>query len=216
MPFGQCYGSVSHEEITSSWIDWLAQHIHLVWMKVEDPLHCGTVSQLQRSLDSDDFVEGMADLNWSHLASVAKQSWENCSEWERASNRSAAVSSVLKAGVLGRRIAGLAIDPTREALSVNKDQLEILRRMEHYRWVSERLLAGWRYDEERSDLAKTRWQITSWNGLETPPRSVVDDAKAKGKTLKEKKKDDRIVRLVVGLIMLGRLETKPLSEASKL
>ncbi len=215
VPFGQCYGSVSYEEITNSWIDWLARHLHLVWMQANDPLHCETVSQLQRSLDSDDFVEGMANLNWSHLASVAKQSWEHCNEWERASNRSSAVSSVLKAGVLGRRIVGLAANPTREDLRVNEGQLEILRRMEHYRWVSERLLAGWRYDERRSDLAKTRWQLTPWNGLETPPKSVVAEAKAKSKTLNEKKKDDRIVRLVVGLILLGLFESKPLSDISK-
>jgi hypothetical protein len=82
--------------------------------------------------------------------------------------------------------------------------------MEHYRWVSERLLAGWRYDEERSDTRKTRWQIRPWHFLQVPPNEDTGNIKQDGKMESEKLKDEMIVRLLYSLLAIGLLRTRSL------
>jgi hypothetical protein len=83
---------------------------------------------------------------------------------------------------------------------------ERLRMMEHYRWVSERLISGWRYGIDRNDVKKTRWQITPWNSLDCPPPSASQQIAAVEKSFDEKQKDDRIVKMLIGLMKSGRLK----------
>ena len=211
IPFGQCYGSVSYTEINDSWMDWLARHIHLVWMQPKDEHWTDAVGKLQSALHDEDGLSTLRSLDWDALDKTAKLVWEKRTEWERASNRSCAVHAVLKAAALGLRITGYTTKPTAQAPEpvVSPELDEKLRMMEHYRWVAERLLAGWRYAEQRSDLRKTRWQITPWSQLDSPPQCVLDEAAAKGKIINEKMKDELIVRMLIALIQLGLLTTCP-------
>jgi len=116
----------------------------------------------------------------------------------------------LKAAALGMRITGYTTKPAAQApeLGISPEVDEQLRKMEHYRWVAERLLAGWRYAEQRSDLRKTRWQITPWSQLDSPPQSVWDEAAAEGSKLNEKMKDEVIVRLLGSVVSIGVLIPK--------
>lgn len=211
IPFGQCYGSVSYAELNDSWMDWLARHIHLIWMGDGDEHWTANVQKLQAALQTPDAIPELADIDWKDLDKTAKLVWETRSEWERASNRSCAVHAVLKAAALGLRITGYTTKPTDSLKDIKiKPELdEQLRSMEHYRWVAERLLAGWRYHEERSDIRKTRWQITSWSGLDSPPQSYIKEKRDKGQTVNEKNKDQVIVRLLIGLVQMGLLTTYP-------
>lgn len=149
----------------------------------------------------------LRSLDWDELDKTAKFVWEGRTEWERASNRSCAVHAVLKAAALGLRIIGYTTKPadSMTELAVSDELDEQLRKMEHYRWVAERLLAGWRYAEDRSDLRKTRWQITFWSGLDSPPQNVLEEAK--GKPINEKLKDAVIVRLLIATLVNGNLKT---------
>jgi hypothetical protein len=209
IPFGQCYGSVSYSEVTGSWSEWLARHLHLIWMGSDQKGWQPCVEGLQKAILADDPITAMRALDWDALEKVAKNVWEQCDEWERASNRSAAIHSVLKAAAVGERIEDLS-DMSKPLPNINVPPAldESLRMMEHYRWVSERLIAGWRYDSVRSNIKKTRWQITPWDGLENPPQAVVDKAAADGKELNEKLKDERIVKMVIGLIKSGLLKVR--------
>jgi hypothetical protein len=209
--FGQCYGSVSYTEINDSWMDWLARHIHLAWMGHGDEHWTEAVQILQTALRTPYGIDNLATLDWEELDKTAKLVWEKRSEWERASNRSCAVHAVLKAATLGLRITGYTAQPTGEkrAIPISPELDEQLRTMEHCRWVAERLLAGWRYDEERSDIRKTRWQITSWSGLDSPPQSYIEQKRAKGQTVDEKSKDEVIVRMLIALAAMGLLTTCP-------
>jgi hypothetical protein len=114
----------------------------------------------------------------------------------------------LKAAVVGERIEELSDMSQSKDVDVTPTQDERLRMMEHYRWLSERLLTGWRYDPANSNEKKTRWQIKPWSGLDNPPQAVIDEATAKGERVNEKTKDERIVRLVIGLMKLGRLKVR--------
>jgi hypothetical protein len=212
IPFGQCYGSVSYDEINDSWMDWLARHFHLVWMKPKDKHWTPVIGTLQNAIKSKDGLQDLLSIDWQEMNSIAKKVWESCSEWERASNRSCAVHTVLKAASLGLRITGYSTVPlsSQVVLSVTPDLDRRLRMMEHYRWVSERLLAGWRYDEERSDTRKTRWQIRPWHFLQVPPNEDTGNIKQDGKMESEKLKDEMIVRLLYSLLAIGLLRTRSL------
>ncbi len=211
IPFGQCYGSVSYTEINGSWMDWLARHIHLVWMRQGDNHWTAAVSTFQEALRRPNGIDTLVTLDWEGLDKTAKLVWEERSEWERASNRSCAVHAVLKAAALGLRITGYTTKPTgaKRAITISPELDEQLRTMEHYRWVAERLLGGWRYAEERSDVQKTRWQITSWSGLDSPPQSYIEEKRAKDQTVDEKSKDEVIVRMLIALVVIGLLTTCP-------
>ncbi len=209
IPFGQCYGSVSYSEITGSWNDWLARQLPLIWLPDDHKL-AAQVSGLNAALKAADPTKALAALNWDALDEVAKSYWEECSEWERASNRSAAIHAVLKAAAVGYSIVDVSNSEERTPISITADLEERLRRMEHYRWVAERLIGGWKYDPERVDREKKRWQITSWDGLANPPAAEIERAAKKNKPLNEKMKDEKIVKLVLELIKIGRLQVKPI------
>jgi voltage-gated potassium channel Kch len=213
IPFGQCYGSVSYTEVTKSWSEWLARRIPLVWMTKDNPNWQPVVEEFQTTLKAQDPKGMRVCLSKVELDSIADRLWESTNEWARASNRSSAIHTVIKAAVLGWRIVGhAASDETPQKDPENPPKLtpidEPLRRMEHYRWAAERLLSGWRYDEMRDDVAKTRWQITSWEGLDHPPISVVEKAAQEGKKIDEKNKDASIIQLVIVLIQSGALQAE--------
>jgi TrkA-N domain len=213
IPFGQCYGSVSYTEVTASWCEWLARYLNLVWLGEDKPGWQPCVAELQAAILADDPVSAMDHLNWQSLEIAAKHVWDKCEEWKRASNRSAAIHSVLKAAVVGERIEGLSNVAGTQEVCLAPTQDQQLRMMEHYRWLSERLLTGWRYDAVNNDDKKTRWQIKSWDGLDNPPQAVIDKARAKGKEVNEKTKDERIVKLLIGLMKSGRLKVKGIGAA---
>jgi hypothetical protein len=189
-------------------MDWLARHFHLGWMKPKDKHWTPVIGTLQNAIKSKDGLQDLLSIDWQEMNSIAKKVWESCSEWERASNRSCAVHTVLKAASLGLRITGYSTVPlsSQVVLSVTPDLDRRLRMMEHYRWVSERLLAGWRYDEERSDTRKTRWQIRPWHFLQVPPNEDTGNIKQES----EKLKDEMIVRLLYSLLAIGLLRTRSL------
>lgn len=83
---------------------------------------------------------------------------------------------------------------------------ETLLKMEHYRWVAERLLTGWTFVDSPDRSNKRRWQITPWGELRSPPAGY-------GKTgAEEQEKDRRIVQLLTFLISTGQLATRQLAE----
>lgn len=208
IPFGQCYGNVSYGEINNSWTDWLARKLQLVHMESTHPLWTSAVGQLQQVL-SEYTSDKLRSIDWNELGAVAERVWQSCSEWERASSRSCAAHAVLKASVLGLRIVDYRSLPSALLdIRVSPDTEESLRKMEHYRWLAERLLAGWRYAENRSNTGKTRWQITPWSGLESPPETIRQVAKEEGRTINEQMKDELTVRLIIGLIRIGLLRTE--------
>lgn len=215
--FGQCYGSASYAEVTKAWSDWLARLNHLIWMSSTDPAWDPVIGQLQAGLESDDPGTQFRQLDWKRLDQVAERAWRSCQEWQRASNRSSAVHAVLKAAALGIRVTGReelrgrqhSQPPDRELATKIQQRRqavdEALRRMEHYRWVAERLLNGWSYGVKRDEVRKTRWQLVTWDGLDHPDPAVPQRAGSS-----EKLKDARIVQLLVGLILSGQLRVEDL------
>jgi hypothetical protein len=92
-----------------------------------------------------------------------RPAWEELSEMFRDSNRSAAMHAHVKLAVLGHE---LVRSTTANAVpnAFTSEQRELLARMEHNRWLAERLLSGWRHGE-RNNEQRTRLEIVPWEVL---------------------------------------------------
>lgn len=127
-------------------------------------------------------------------------------EWERYSNRSAAIHSVLKAAYLGLQIKGgenFRSPPVlkRELLyRLTYGVLRKLSEMEHNRWIAERLLDGWWFHPARGE--RSRWQLTPFSSL-----ASMNNKPKSGDVRDQREKDARIIMLVLGLMATGRLST---------
>jgi voltage-gated potassium channel Kch len=246
IPFGQCYGSVSYTELNRSWVDWLARHLHLVWLNQHSnpTIWSSRIQSFQTALESlelfsksdeaavksDDVgsratrgavntekFASLLKLPWEKLDEDSREAWDACVEWKRASNRSCAAHAVLKVALLGLRITGYTDQPCESAaaFALTPDLEEKLRMMEHYRWVAERLLTGWKFDEGNSDENRTRWQIAPWSVLDHPSDSYLKEQQKKGNVVNEKTKDARIVKLLLAAIHLGLLTVEPLDQKNQ-
>ncbi|MCA9038403.1 MAG: NAD-binding protein, partial [Planctomycetaceae bacterium] len=208
-PFGQCYGSVSYLEVTQGWTDWLARLIHLVWMQSSDSRFDSHIASLQSACSATNPGPAFSHLDWQSLEKTARDIWNTITEEDRASNRSAAIHSVLKAAALGYRIEGVAEDIAEgSSLSpLDESTSEKIRIMEHNRWTAERLISGWRYDKTNSKLRKTRWQITPWEHLSPELHGANPESTPEaGPATDERTKDQKIVSLLIGLLHSGKLK----------
>lgn len=202
VPFGQCYGSVAYDEVTNGWIDWLARQTELIW---QTPKEGSAHEKMINALGSPQRASEFARIDWQSLDSNAKEIWQKKDEWARASNRSSAIHSVVKAAALGFRIEGLALPHERRPVTVPCSHTlhESLRKMEHYRWVSERLIGGWQFGDRNDNRRRTRWQITPWERLKHPPTG--------GSQEDQQQKDEKIINLLLGLIESGILKTSQIN-----
>lgn len=162
----------------------------------------------------DEWLRQFESIDWGQLERTANLKWRKVTEVFRYSNRSAAIHAVLKAAVLGLQIVGRA-EPREECESrgavlrgVTYGKLRRLSEMEHNRWVAERLLNGWWFHVTTKKTERTRWQLTPFECLTSPPEGV----RTSPDLMDQREKDARIIMLVLGLIATGRLKTKPLGE----
>jgi voltage-gated potassium channel Kch len=99
--------------------------------------------------------------------------WKTLSRWERHSNISAAAHAYIKSRLFfaiptfpcvpGHECSLPPADTAPRALS--DSMREIAAVAEHNRWVSERLLTGWRYAVSEDDIRKERPQLVPWEQL---------------------------------------------------
>ncbi len=116
-PFGECRFAASLDEITRPLREELGQILH------------------------DDYERHAAAANPDHRPSP----WSSLREGMRESNRQAADHLLVKLSHLGLRLVRKEAAKAPVKPEFSKDQIEQLARMEHNRWVAERLLTGWRY-----------------------------------------------------------------------
>ncbi len=97
-------------------------------------------------------------------------SWEELPDDLKRSNYHAADHAEVKIRALGYRIAESprGVEPV---TAFTDGEIEILSRMEHFRFCAERLLGGWRYDANGKDAVnKTNPTLVPWDGLNEAER----------------------------------------------
>jgi hypothetical protein len=97
----------------------------------------------------------------------AIRDWDNLDEDLRESNRQQAAHLFIKLRAIGCEVTGRD-DPRPAVTGLQPDQVEVLGRMEHSRWVAERILAGWTLAPGPKDVThKTSPHLVPWADL--PP-----------------------------------------------
>jgi hypothetical protein len=217
IPFGHGHGTVGYREITGSWIEYLGRLTHLLWLgesqdlsKYEQGLIRSLVELIQDQ-GRESRVLSAGELGvMARLDVLSGRIWQSLSEWERQSSCAAAVHAVVKTAAMGYVLTGRGevgrLRPLEHPIAFEQGLEETLLKMEHYRWVAERLLTGWTFVDSPDRSNKRRWQITPWEQLQRPPEGY-------GKTgAQEQEKDRRIVQLLKFLISTGQLATRQLAE----
>lgn len=206
IPFGECNCSVAYEEITQSWSAWLASQLELSYQQCYDKSAVPIPEWKTREAAFHQLaIKGAIEpavansIKWDKLDEAAEHVWKNLlTEAFRASDRSAANHSVVKMAILNRRILGVnesgTLKPTE--LQVTPEQYQALLAMEHYRWVSERLLGGWRYHPNKGDRPRNPGKLHP----ELIPFSSLSES--------AQKKDQVSVDLLLGLCRSGKLLTQ--------
>jgi len=95
----------------------------------------------------------------------AMQPWENLREDLKESNRQQAEQIPEKLRVVGCEIRpATSQKPTKRELT--PDEMEILARMEHERWIKDKMAAGWTYaPPPRDDAKNTHPCLVPWEEL---------------------------------------------------
>jgi hypothetical protein len=92
-------------------------------------------------------------------------SWDELPERFKDSNRQAADHIAVKLRAVGYRVDRLRGDQPRVTKLDQKDQVDLLGRMEHQRWCAEKRLQGYVYGEKRDDEAKIQPFLVPWEKL---------------------------------------------------
>ncbi|MDX1966647.1 MAG: NAD(P)-binding protein [Planctomycetaceae bacterium] len=142
-PFGSCTESAALKVLLDDRKELLAQRFH---------------ADYQRR-----YCDGSRDgacANWDSLAASY-----------RSANLSAAAHALIKLELLGmEHLSSSGVDESRIVRRLDGAELELMTEIEHNRWMSERLLDGWRWGPTKSNDRKERPQIIPWATLSEPER----------------------------------------------
>lgn len=100
----------------------------------------------------------------------ARRPWDEISEDLKESNRAHVRDIGAKLDLLEATVTAA---PPARPFEVAEDEVEMLARYEHDRWVSERIAAGWTYGAERDDEARIHDLLVPWLYL-TPHKQDID------------------------------------------
>jgi len=110
------------------------------------------------------YPDGPIDTNEAAGFIKAKNQWMDQSETLRHSNRMAGIHYLVKIGAMG---FDLVPDPKKNhpRLELDKEWAVRFARMEHNRWMAERLLAGWSYGPGEKTIPR-RPHFCTWEELQ--------------------------------------------------
>ena len=117
----------------------------------------GTLETLARAIH-ENYVSERQRQGESRGDNPALVPWEELPEHLKESNRHQAQHIGAKLRAVGCDIVPL-VDWDAEAFAFRPDEIETLARMEHERWVAERLADGWQYADAPKDVEK---KVSPW------------------------------------------------------
>lgn len=136
VPFGECRHTLSSDRIADAANERLARALHANYLKTAAP-------ENRRS----------------------SRPWEKLEPTFRRANFDAARHALVKLHVAGLRLVPAAKAGGNAATAPDLELRETLAKMEHDRWMAERLLDGWRFEPVYSDERLERPQLIPWEDL---------------------------------------------------
>jgi len=104
----------------------------------------------------------------------AMMSWAELDEDKREANRAQVRDIETKLNKIGCTVGPRPDDAVDFAFT--DEELDLLARHEHVRWLAQRTAAGWAYGEVRDDAAKRRPDLVSWVELPESEKDKDRDA----------------------------------------
>ncbi|WP_291577066.1 RyR domain-containing protein [Bradyrhizobium sp.] len=136
------------------------------------------------------YQDATKTLGWNSPA--ASQAWDELTENMRDANRAAAEHAPILFAAAGLRIADAG--PGVEPVVLSDAELELLARVEHRRWIADRVERGWRYGAVRDDHLMRHPSLVPFDALNE------DD----------KEKDRNAVRALLSVLAgQGRVVVRP-------
>lgn len=120
------------------------------------------LDEIARALHEDYAAKRLAEGRAVDDPSV--QPWDRLDELLKTSSRASADHIPVKLRAIGCHMAKLG-DATRRVDGFSAQEIKLLGRMEHARWVAERLLAGWTPSRTRSPLDRKSPDLVDWDEL---------------------------------------------------
>ncbi len=99
--------------------------------------------------------------------------WEELKEHYRDSNRMQAMDMVRKLDAMGYRCVPAQADAP--LVSFTDDEVEHMARMEHDRWMKEKMAAGWTYGPDRNNALKIHPLLVPYDRLDEPAKEMDRD-----------------------------------------
>lgn len=121
------------------------------------------------------YVRGLGardDMSMRDLQ-AASRDWDDVRETYRDANRASADSAMVKMWDAGWRPATSSERDAESDPKIAEDMVAAMARREHDRWMSERLMSGWRPGETRNNNLRIHPNLTQWEKL-TPDEQTRD------------------------------------------
>ncbi len=129
----------------------IAKHIHYSYLQDRESLSSryGGAAGLHRR----------AELDWSRLAPEFRESCRQGADhiWTKA--------RVIHCRIVRQKTNGGNDRETVSSLGLSESERQALAIVEHRRWLNERLLSGWTYNEKRVDFARTHDLLRPWEEI---------------------------------------------------
>lgn len=127
-------------------------------------------------------------------SAAAVNAWNDLPENMRDANRAAAEHAPILFAAAGLKIT--AAGPDSQPVTLSSDELELLARVEHRRWIADRIDRGWRYDKIRDDQRMLHPSLVPFEALSES----------------DKEKDRNAVRVLLSVLAEQRLSVARISQ----
>jgi hypothetical protein len=120
----------------------------------------------------EDYVSKLGETERNYPANPSAAPWDLLSEQLRESNRQAADHVPVKLRAVGCHTARIGSgDPGELVSKFTVEEVEVLAKMEHRRWMAERFLAGWVLGPKDHDKRISPY-LVEWEELPTHPNDI--------------------------------------------
>src|SRR5439155_18687093 len=148
-------------------------------------------------------VDGIEGGGWDAAARPGGAPWSELPETYREASRRQADHIDVKLRAIGSRPVPRGSAPP---FFFSEDEVELLARLEHARWMAERVVDGWRYGPVRDDARRIHDLLVPWEQLSEDARERDRIAVRAIPTLLERAGRTIARDLVVGIV--GRSSTR--------
>ena len=120
--------------------------------------------RLARQVHSNYYMKELAEPDGKRRGDTASMyPWEELSEEWRDDNRAQVDHIIVKLKTIGASIA--LLPKSDRDFSFSENEIELLARMEHQRWIAQKIMCGWRFSLDRNDKQRLHPCLVPWEQL---------------------------------------------------